>query len=66
MIFQTLFRTAVFTLVTSAASTAFAQETVLPARFGDIGHYADRYEARFGVMAYDRGAPSPPMTIPAL
>jgi hypothetical protein len=51
------FRTTASMLVMwgAAASTASAQD-VLPARFGEVGRYADRYEARFGVMAYDRGA----------
>jgi hypothetical protein len=45
-------------LITAATSLSNADPLstdILPARFGELGRYADRMEARFGVMAYDRG-----------
>lgn len=43
------------TFLTAGPSPSIA-DSLLPERFGETGPYADRYEARIGVMAYDRGA----------
>jgi hypothetical protein len=42
-------------LAPGLANAGEAGADILPARFGEFGHYADMMEIRFGAMAYDRG-----------
>ncbi|MGB3646833.1 MAG: acyloxyacyl hydrolase [Mesorhizobium sp.] len=45
-------------LIAAAATPSHAASLstdILPARFGELGRYSDKMEARLGVMAYDRG-----------
>jgi hypothetical protein len=36
-------------------SVAGQSADILPARFGEFGHYSDKMEIRLGGLAYDRG-----------